>query len=104
MKMNQIMKQAQALQKKLQKQQEELSTKEYEANAGGGMVTVKVNGKQEVISIAIEPDVVDKDDVDMLQDLVLAAVNEALNKVKEEQQQGMSDMMGGMGMKIPGLF
>lgn len=102
--MNQIMKQAQQLQKKLQKQQEELLTKEFEASSGGGMVQAKINGKGELLDIKIDPEVVTPDDVDMLQDLVVAAVNEALGKLQEEQQGSMSDMMGGLGMKIPGMF
>lgn len=104
MKMNDIMKQAQQLQKKLQQQQEELAGKEFEASVGGGMVTAKVNGKGEVLAVKIEPDVVNKDDIEMLQDLVVAAVNEALKRVQETQQNEMSGMMGGLGLKIPGLF
>jgi len=104
MNMNQILKQAQQLQKKMQKQQEELATKEYEATSGGGMVTVKMNGKGELLSVKIDPEVVNKDDVDMLQDLICAAVNEANRRVQEAQQEGMSSMMGGAGLKIPGMF
>ncbi|EKD42765.1 MAG: hypothetical protein ACD_73C00029G0001 [uncultured bacterium] len=104
MNMNQILKQAQAMQKKMQKQQEELATKEYEATSGGGMVTAKLNGKGEILSLKIDPEVVSKEDVEMLQDLICAAVNEALRRVQEAQQSGMSEMMAGAGLKIPGLF
>lgn len=104
MNMNQIMKQAQQLQKQLQKKQEELSNQEYEASSGGGMVTVKINGKNQILDIKIDPEVVSPDDVEMLQDLVVAAINQAIGKVAEAQQDSMSGMMGGMGMKMPGMF
>lgn len=104
MKMTEVLKQAHELQQKLKKQQDELATKEYEASSGGGMVVVRVNGKGEVLSVIIDPEVVSKDDVDMLQDLVVAAVNEALKRVQEEQKDTMADMMGGLGLKIPGIF
>lgn len=103
MNMNQIMKQAQQMQKKLQKQQEELADQEFEAASGGGMVSVKVNGKGQLLDIKIDPEVVSKDDVDLLQDLVLAAVNEGLNRVQEMQQSQMANMMGGLGLKLPGM-
>lgn len=103
MDMKQIMKQASQLQKKLKEQQEELASKEYEASSGGGMVTVRVNGKGEVLQAVIDPEVVSKDDVEMLQDLIVAAVNEALKRVQEAQQGTMMDAMGNMGIKIPGL-
>lgn len=104
MKMNQIMKQAQDLQKKLEKQQEALASREFEASSGGGMVTVRVNGKGEILAVTIDPEVVNKEDIGMLQDLVVAAVNEAAKRVAEAQQDEMSGMMGGLGLKIPGLF
>ena len=103
MDIKQIMKQAQGLQKKLQAQQEALASKEFEASSGGGMVTAKVNGRGELLGLTIEKDVVDPEDIEMLQDLVVAAVNEALKRVQEEQQGEMSDMMGGMGLKLPGM-
>jgi DNA-binding YbaB/EbfC family protein len=103
MKMNDIMKQAQDLQKKLKKQQDELASKEFEASAGGGMVICKVSGKGEVLEVKIDPEVINKDDVDMLQDLVVAAVNEALSRVHEATQSEMANMMGGLGLKIPGF-
>ncbi len=102
MDMNKLMKQAQKLQKEMAKQQEVLAERTYEASSGGGMVTAKVNGKQELLELKIEPDVVDKNDVPMLQDLVVAAVNQAMRKAQEEIQKEMSSLMGGMG--IPGLM
>ena len=104
MNIQQMMKQAQKMQKKMEEAQEEAAKEVVEATAGGGMVTVKVNGKQEVLSIVIEKDVVDPEDVDMLQDLVLAAVNEGLKKSLEVVQEKMSAVSGGMGLNIPGLL
>ncbi|MBX7149405.1 YbaB/EbfC family nucleoid-associated protein [bacterium] len=104
MNMNQILKQAQDLQKKLKKQQDELASKEFEASSGGGMVTARVTGKGDLLSVKLDPEVVSKDDIDMLQDLIVAAVNEALKKVGEAQQDGMAGMMGASGLKIPGMF
>lgn len=103
MNIQQMMKQAQEMQKKLAKQQEELTKKEFEASSGGGMVTAKVNGGGALLSIKIDPAVVDKDDVEMLEDLVVAAVNESLKKVSEEAQGGMMGMMNQMGIKLPGM-
>lgn len=100
--MNNILKQAQKMQENMQKMQEELETKEVEASVGGGAVTVKVNGKKEVIDISIKPEVVDPEDIEMLQDLVLSAVNEALRSVDDMQSSQMSKLTG--GMNIPGLF
>ncbi len=97
-----IMKQAQQMQAKIARVQQELETKEIEATAGGGMVTARVNGKQELLSLQIEKDVVDPDDVEMLQDLVLAAVNEAIKQSQEMIKQEMSKATG--GMNIPGMF
>ncbi len=103
MNMQQIMKQAQEMQKKLAKQQQELATKEFEAGSGGGMVTAKVSGTGTLLSVKIDPEVVDKSDVEMLQDLIVAAVNEALKKVGDETQGGMMGMMNQMGIKLPGM-
>ncbi len=97
MKMNQIMKQAQALQEKFKKQLDELRV---EATAGGGMVTVQMSGNKTVLGVTIDPEVVDKDDVEMLQDLVTAAVNEASRKVDEKAQSQLGSIAG----NIPGLF
>ena len=102
MDMKKMMKQAQKMQRDLAIAQEEIKSMEFEASAGGGMVTVKVNGKKELLSIEIKPEAVDPDDVEMLQDLVLAAVNEALRGVAEMGNQRMSSVTGGMGnMGLP---
>lgn len=100
--MNQLLKQAQKMQTDMQKMQEELESKEVEASVGGGAVTVKVNGKKEVVDIQIKPEVVDPDDIEMLQDLVLSAVNQALRGVDDMQSSQMNKITG--GMNIPGLF
>ncbi len=91
-----LMKQAQELQKRLEKVQEELAEMEVEATAGGGMVKVVASGKQELISIEIDPEVINPDDKEMLEDLVLAAVNEALRKSRELAAEEMSKVTGGM--------
>ena len=96
--MQQMMKQAQQMQEKLQR---EMGDMKVEATAGGGMVTVSINGHKQVLTLKIDPEVVSKDDVEMLQDLVLAAINDAHRKVDEALSQQMSGLMG--GMKIPGL-
>jgi DNA-binding YbaB/EbfC family protein len=93
-----MMKQAQQMQQRLQKQMGELRV---EATAGGGMVTVVVSGTKQVVSVRIDPEVVSKDDVEMLQDLIVAALNDANRKVDEQLGQQMSGLMG--GLKIPGL-
>ena len=90
------------MQENMQKMQEELESKELESSVGGGAVTVKVNGKKEVLDIIIKPEVVDPDDIEMLQDLVLSAVNQALKSVDDMQANQMSKVTG--GMNIPGLF
>ena len=90
------------MQENMQKMQQELEDKEVEASEGGGAKTVKVNGKKELIDIAIKPEVVDPDDIEMLQDLVISAVNEALRKVDDMQSAQMGKLTG--GMNIPGLF
>lgn len=100
--MGNIMKQAQKMQKEMAKLQAQLEEKEVEASAGGGVVKVVANGKKEVISITIDPDVVDPEDVEMLQDLVLAATNEALRKADELVSGEMQKITGGMNM--PGMF
>jgi DNA-binding YbaB/EbfC family protein len=100
--MGNVMKQAQKLQTQMMKLQEELAEKTVETSAGGGMVRVVANGKQQIISIDIEKEVVDPEDVDMLQDLVLAAVNDALTKSQEMVSSEMAKLTG--GMKIPGLM
>ena len=94
-----MMKQAQQMQEKMQKQMAEMRV---EATAGGGMVTVVMNGAKQVQSLTIDPEAVSKDDVEMLQDLILAAINDAHRKADETVAKQMQGMMG--GMKIPGLF
>ena len=97
-----LMKQAQMMQKKMEQMQADLEKQEVEASAGGGMVTARVNGKQRLLALTIEPDVVDADDVEMLQDLIVAAINEAIKKSQEMIQAEMGKVTG--GMNIPGLF
>ncbi|ACD22094.1 YbaB/EbfC family nucleoid-associated protein [Clostridium botulinum] len=94
--MNNLMKQAQKLQKQMEDMQKDLETKEFETSVGGGAVSVTVTGKKEVKSINIKPEVVDPDDVEMLEDLVLTAVNEALRKAEEETASKMGKLTGGM--------
>jgi DNA-binding YbaB/EbfC family protein len=94
-----VMQQAKQMQEQMQKRMAEMRV---EATAGGGMVTVVVNGSKQLQSLRIDPDVVSKEDVEMLQDLILAAVNDAHRKVDEQLGQSMSGMLG--GLKIPGLF
>ncbi len=96
-----IIKQAQQMQAKMMKLQEELASRTVEASAGGGMVTAVVNGKHELVSLKIEKDVVNPDDVEMLQDLIVAAVNEAVRKAQEMAQAEMAKLTG--GLQIPGL-
>jgi nucleoid-associated protein EbfC len=96
-----MMKEAQKLQAQMEKMQEEIGKKIVEATAGGGMVTVQANGKQELLAIKIDPEVINKDDAQMLEDLVIAACNEALRKSRELVQQELGKLTG--GLKIPGL-
>ncbi|AGF59350.1 YbaB/EbfC family nucleoid-associated protein [Clostridium saccharoperbutylacetonicum] len=98
--MNNLMKQAQKLQKQMEDMQKEIELKEFEASVGGGAVVVKINGKKEITAINIKPEVVDPDDVEMLEDLVLSAVNEAIKKAEDETANKMGKLTGGM----PGLF
>lgn len=102
MNMNKLMKQAQQMQAKMAKMQEELEAKTVEASAGGGVVKVVVNGKQELLDIKIDPDAVDPEDVEMLEDLILAAVNEGMRKVADMVNEEMAKLTG--GMNIPGMF
>ena len=100
--MNNLMKQAHKLQKEMEEMQKNLENSEYEASVGGGAVVVKVSGKKEITSIKIKEEVVDADDVEMLEDLVLSAVNEALKKAEEASSNQMGKLTG--GLNIPGLF
>ena len=102
-----MMRQAKVLQDKMAKMQDELGDKVVESSVGGGMVVAKANGRQEFLSIDLEPEVVDPDDIEMLQDLIVAAVNDVLRKSQEMAAEEMSKLTGGLkipGMKMPGLF
>ncbi|MCD6358841.1 MAG: YbaB/EbfC family nucleoid-associated protein [Dehalococcoidia bacterium] len=96
-----MLRQAQQLQAKLMKAQNELADATIEASSGGGAVTVTMNGKQQVLSIKISPDAVDPDDIELLEDLILAAINEAFNKTQDMAQQRLGSLTG--GLNIPGL-
>ena len=96
--MNNLLKQAQALQEEMAALQEELEAREYEASAGGGMVTVKVTGKKELVSLEIKPEAVDPDDVEMLEDLVTAAVNEAISTAEAEYSEKMGALQSRLQM------
>lgn len=100
--MNQMMKQVKKMQQQMVKAQEELGSREFEGSAGGGVVTVTVSGHKKVLAVAIKPEAVDPDDVEMLQDLVLTAINDALTKAEETSSQEMGKFTG--GMNLPGLF
>jgi DNA-binding YbaB/EbfC family protein len=103
--MGQLMKQAQQFQAKMAKMQEEVGEKTIEASAGGGMVSVVVNGKQEIVSIRIDPEVIDPDDKEMLQDLVMAAVNDGMSRAKEMINEEMGKLTKGLNLpNVPGLF
>lgn len=97
-----MMKQLQQMQEDVAKVQEEVEASEFNASSGGGMVEVVVNGKHEILSIKINPDIVEKDDVEMLEDFVMIAANEALKKASEAMEKGMEAAQG--GLSIPGLF
>ena len=100
--MQQLARQAQKLQQQMTKMQEELEEREYEATAGGGVVTARVNGKKELVALTIKPEAVDPDDVEMLQDTVMAAINEALRTATETSEREMGKLTG--GMNLGGLF
>ena len=97
-----MLKQAQKMQQDMLKMQEEMESKEYEATVGGGVVKAVVNGKHEVLSISIAPEAVDPDDVEMLQDMIVGAVNEAMRKADTEASQNLSRLTG--GLNLGGLF
>ena len=102
--MSNLMKQAQRMQRQMEESAKELETAEFTATAGGGAVEVTVTGKKEVTKVKLDPEAVDPDDVEMLEDLLVAAVNEALEKVDAETTSAMSKFTGGMGGGMPGLF
>ena len=100
--MQSMIKQAQKMQEDMAAMQEELEAREYDVAAGGGVVNVKINGKKEILSVKIAPEVVDPDDIETLEDLITAAVNEAIKKVESISQNEMSKITG--SMSIPGMF
>ena len=100
--MQAVIRQAQKMQEDMAAKQEELDAREYEIKAGGGVVTVKISGKKEVLSIEINPEVVDPDDVETLQDILVAGVNEAIQRVEDTNAKEMEKITGSMNM--PGLF
>lgn len=100
--MNNLIKQAQKLQKDMEDMQKSMETKQFEAAVGGGAVVAVANGKKQIVKVKIKPEVVDPDDVEMLEDLVLSAVSEALRKAEEETANSMKKITGGMNM--PGMF
>ena len=100
--MNAMLKQAQKMQEDMATLQEDLDAREYEISAGGGVVGVKINGKKEILSIDIQPEIVDPDDIETLSDILVAAVNEAIKRVEDTNNAEMSKITGNMGM--PGLF
>ena len=99
-----LMKQAQKMQRQMEEQAKELETKEFSATAGGGAVKVTVSGKREVLNVELQEEVVETEDSEMLQDLIVAAVNEALRQVDEANSSVMSKLTGGRGGGMPGLF
>ena len=100
--MNNLMKQAQMLQKQMQEAQKEIEAAEFEASVGGGAVSVKVNGKKEVLAVSIKPEVVDEDDVEMLEDLITTAIKQATEQASSKMEAKMKAITG--GISIPGLF
>ena len=100
--MQSMLKQAQKMQEDMANLQAELEEREYEVAAGGGVVNVKINGKKEIVSVKIAPEVVDPDDIETLEDLITAAVNEAISKVESVSQDEMSKITG--SMSLPGMF
>ena len=103
--MNNMMKQVQQMQEDMANLQADLETREYEVSVGGGMVTVKINGKREVLAIDIKPEIVDPDDIETLSDIITAAVNEAIKKVDATSEAEMGKITGALNMPgMPGLF
>jgi len=102
MNMNKMLKQMQKVQKQMEQMQEELALKEVTHSSGGGVVTATVNGKQELLNIKIDPEVVDPDDIEMLEDMIIAAINGAMEKASEMAKEEMGKLTGGLG-GIPGL-
>ena len=100
--MQQLQRQMQKLQQQMAETQEDLEARTYEATSGGGMVTAVVSGKKQLVSLSIKPEAVDPDDVEMLQDLIIAAVNEAIKQAEETTEKEMGKLTG--GLNVPGLF
>lgn len=104
MNIQEMMRQAKRMQAKMEKKREEAAQKTVEGTSGGGMVTVTVNGKNEVLSVSIDPEVVDKDEVEMLQDLVVAATNQAIARAQEMMDEELSKVTQGMPFDLKGMF
>lgn len=102
--MTNVLKQAQKMQEDMQKKQQELEEKEYKVSVGGGAVEVVMSGSKQVKSLSIKPEVVDPDDVEMLEDLIISAVNEVLSNIEKESSEELSKITGSMNMNIPGMF
>ena len=102
MNINALMQQAQKMQQQIQKKQKELESKEFEFSSNGGAIKIKMMGSKELISLEIDEDLIDKDEKDMLQDMLVVAINEAINKIEKEFEEVMGSATG--GMKIPGMF
>ncbi len=101
--MNSLMRQAQKMQEDMASKQEELEAREYDISAGGGVVNLKINGKKEILSISLSPEIVDPDDVETLEDILVAAVNEAIKRVEDTNSEEMSKITGGIP-NMPGMF
>ncbi len=101
--MNEMLRQAQKMQEDMQAKQAELEAKEYEVSAGGGVLKIKINGKREILSIDIAPEIVDPDDIETLSDIIVAGVNEAIKKVNSDADEEMQKVTGPLG-GIPGMF
>lgn len=99
-----MLKQAQRMQEQVAQTQAELEAKEYEIKAGGGVVTIKINGKKEILSLDIAPEIVDPDDIETLADVITAGVNEAIKTVENDANAELSKITGGMGAMMPGMF
>ena len=102
--MTNLMKQAQRMQRQMEETTKELESKEYTANAGGGAVSVTVSGKKEILAVKLSPEVVDPDDIEMLEDLIVAAANEALRQMEADSTEAMSRLTGGLGGALGGGF
>lgn len=101
--MNSLMRQAQKMQEEMAAKQEELEAREYDISAGGGVVNVKINGKKEILSISLEPEIIDPDDKETLEDILVAAVNEAIKRVEDNNSAEMSKITGNLS-GMPGMF